>query len=245
MSTLPNNYNGPPLDGGFVTGETTNGTAVSLKHLTPEQQREWLGPQNIHNGAHFMSAADNEAYQALCSSDLKEAIRFLRIKWAEYADHEFLQSFVLVHWVGDSEDGITKLEQMVQDGRPEVEISAQGYRDSTSLADNPRWLRASFGVVVSGRINLASNADIQTNQWHGLLPDDDTKRRKYTEWANRLMTNEDNCLSPYEFAVDEWHAIGIIANPDSIARERLAAIAESQALPLIDSQQNNLFEPQS
>lgn len=232
-------------EGQANAAETTGVDTVSLKDMSQEQLSEYFDSGNIHNGSHFMSSADNERYQELCETDLKEAVRFLREKWSEYADHEYIQSFALVHWVGNSESGVSDLEQLLGDSRHEVEISTQGYRDDKSLVDNPRWLKAKFGVLVDGRVNLASNADIQTNQWHGLQEDDDVKRRKYTEWANRLMTNEENCVSPYEFAVDNWKATGIVIDPDTPDIDKVVALAKEHGLPVIDTRDNDLFAKQS
>lgn len=64
-----------------------------------------------------------------------------------------------------------------------IEIFTQAYNDSEKLKTNKRWLDAKVGLLIDGTVNLASNTDIQTNQWHGILveEDDDRKRRKYTE----------------------------------------------------------------
>ena len=64
-----------------------------------------------------------------------------------------------------------------------IEIFTQAYNDSVKLKTNKRWLDAKVGLLIDGTVNLASNTDIQTNQWHGILveEDDDRKRRKYTE----------------------------------------------------------------
>ena len=245
------------LTGGAPNQETAEGQAkageitgadsetVTLKDMTQEQLSVWFDGDNIHNASHFMSPADNDRYQELCGTDLKEAIRFLRDKWGEYADRDFIQSFALVHWVGNSESGLSNLEQMLDNSRHEVEISTQAYRDEKTLKDNPRWLRAKFGVLVDGRVNLASNADIQTNQWHGLMKDDTIKRRKYTEWANRLMTNDANCVSPYEFAVDNWKVVGIMIDPDTPDIEKVVALAKKYGLPVIDTRNNDLFTKQT
>lgn len=225
--------------------ETAGVDLTPLRDMSREQLSEYFDSGNIHNGSHFMSSIDNEKYQELCETDLKEGIRFLREKWSEYADRDFIQGFALIHWVGNSEDGISNLEQLLGDSRHEVEISTQGYQDDKSLVDNPRWLKAKFGVLVDGRVNLASNEDIQTNQWHGLQEDDVVKRRKYTEWANRLMTNEENCVSPYEFTVDNWKATGIVIDPDTPDIEKVIALAKEHGLPVIDTQNNDLFVKQT
>lgn len=218
---------------------------VSLKDMTQEQLSEWFDSGNIHNGTHFLSPTDNDRFQELCKTDLKEAIRFLREKWGEYVDRDFIQSFALIHWVANSESGLSNLEKMLGNSRHEVEISTQAYPDEKSLKDNPRWLHAKFGVLVDGRVNLASNADIQTNQWHGLLKDDIVKRRKYTEWANRLITNKTNCVSPYEFVVDDWKVVGIVIDPDTPGIESVIALAKKYGIPVIDTQNSDLFTKQT
>ncbi len=214
---------------------------ISLVGMTEEQLSEWFDSKNIHNGSHFMSLADNERYQELCETDLKGAIRFLRDKWGEYVDRDYIQSFALVHWVSNSEDGLSNLEELLGDSRHEVEVSTQAYRDDKSLIDNPRWLKAKFGVLIDGQVTLASNADIQTNQWHNLKEDDAVKRRKYTEWANRLMTDESNCVTPYEFAVGDWKAAGIVLDPDTPDINKVIALAQKHGLQIIDTRDNNLF----
>jgi hypothetical protein len=192
-----------------------------------------------------MSETDNETYQALCETNLKEAIVFLRNKWDEYVDRKFIQSFALVHWVSNSERGLRDLGTLVGDSRHEVEISTQAYNNTQSLQENTRWLKAKFGVLIDGRVTLASNQDIQTNQWHGLAEDDAVKRRKYTEWANRLMTSAANCTSPYEFVVGEWKAAGIVVDPDASDLDDIIALAKAHNLPIIDTGHNNLFPEQS
>lgn len=218
-------------------------TAPQLTDMSAEELDAWFDSGNIHNGSHFMSPADNEAYQRLCETDLPGAVKFLRDKWGEYADYEFIDGFTLVHWVGSSEHGLTGLEKLLAESKHEAEISTQAYADQGSLAENPRWVRAKFGVLVDGQVTLASNADIQTNQWHGLQEDDVVKRRKYTEWANRLMTNADNCTSPYEFVIGDWQATGIIVDPDTGVMDEIVAIANKYSLPIISTVESDLFSP--
>lgn len=219
------------------------GNTLQLKDMTPEQLARQFSADNIHNGSHFMSPADNSAYQELCRTDMKTAVKFLRDKWAEYADHDFMNDFKLVHWVGDSAEGLADLEKLAGPSQShEVEISTQGYRDQASLDDSPRWLQAKFGVLIDGQVTLASNQDMQTNQWHGPHQDDPTKRLKYTEWANRLMTNQDDCVSPYEFVVGDWKPAGIIVDPDTPDLEAVTALAQQLDLQVVDSHSNSLFE---
>lgn len=214
---------------------------VSLVDMDPEQLDVWFDAANIRNGSHFMSPADNNTYQKLCAVDMKDAVVFLRDKWGEYADQEFLQSFALVHWVSDGERGIEGLQNLLDDSRHAVEISTQGYRDEVSLQDEERWLGAQFGVLVDGKITLASNADIQTNQWRNVQPEEAEKRPKHTEWANRLMTNEANCRSPYEFVVGNWTVTGIVIDPNSPHADQIRALASQYNLRVVDTQQNDLF----
>ena len=214
---------------------------VSLVGMTQEQLLDWFNSGNIHNGSHFMLPDDNNMYQELCKKNLREAIIFLRNKWSECVDLNFIQSFALVHWVSDSEMGIVGLEKLFKKGKNEVEISTQAYRDEKSLINNPRWLNAKFGVLVTGQVNLASNEDIQTNQWHGLQPSDSINRRKYTEWANRLMTDESNCISPYEFVVGDWKAVGIVTDSGTKNIDKLASLAEKYNLPLVNTENSGLF----
>ena len=216
-------------------------STVSLVDMDPEQLDAWFDADNIHNGSHFMSSADNDKYQELCAVDMKQAVMFLRDTWGQYADQEFLQSFALVHWVGSAEGGLEDLQELLGDSRHAVEISTQGYRDEVSLRDEERWLDARFGVLVDGQINLASNADIQTNQWLNVRLQDADVRPKYTEWANRLMTSESNCVSPYEFVIGNWHAIGIVVDPNSAYAHQAIALAKRYDLRVVDTQQNNLF----
>lgn len=205
--------------------------------MSDEQLLEWFDTKNIHNGLQFMSPADNDRFQALYQTDYKESLIFLRDKWGEYADREFIGRFELVHWVA----GLDKMEKLISAGRHETDISTQAYLDIKSLMENPRWCRAKFGVLIDGQVTLASNADIQTNQWSNLQPDDDVRRRKYTDWANRLMTNESNCVSPYEFTVGDWKATGIVVDADTPDIEKVIAIANKYGLPIIYTNNNNLF----
>lgn len=215
---------------------------ISLNNLTQEQLLRWFGMENIHNGSHFMSPTDNDIYQELCSLDLKEAIKFLRDKWGEYVDRDFIQSFALVHWVVNSEQGLIGLESLISKISNEVEISTQAYHDDESLKQNPRWRKARFGLLIEGKVNLASNEDIQTNQWRCPNEEGIVKRRKYTEWANRLMTNETNCVSAYEFVVGDWKVVGVVIEPDTPDIDKVIAIANKYNLPIVDVQNNNLFK---
>jgi hypothetical protein len=175
-----------------------NNERVLLRNLPKEQVFDWLfSIDNIANGSHFMPSDDNREYQRLYNTKMVDGIVFLRDKWDEYADHEFLKKFVLVHWVGNDEMGLDRMSKLLGNSRHQVEISTQAYRDSESLIKNRRWLESKFGVLISGQVTLASNEDIQTNQWHMLQPSDTIFRRKYTSYANRLMTDETNCISPY------------------------------------------------
>lgn len=237
------------------TEETTDSTQqsetesseskASLKNMTEQELTEWFGAGNIHNGSHFMNETENQEYQRLCESDLKTAIRFLREKWAEHADMDFINGFKRIHWVGSSEFGISKLEQLLSEGNPNVEIATQAYYDQEQLTDNKRWLKAKFGVLIDGNVTLASNEDIQSNQWHGTVEQEGgpTKRVKYTEWANRLMTDESNYVQPYEFIVGDWRATALVIDPDTPDIDKILAVAQKHGLKVIDSQHNDLFRP--
>ena len=159
----------------------------------------------------------------------------------KYADQEFLQGFTLVHWVGETENGLEDMRKLLDQSQHAVEISTQGYRDEVSLRDGERWLDARFGVLVDGQITLASNADIQTNQWRNVRAEGADNRPKYTEWANRLMTDESTCISPYEFAVGDWKAAGIVVDRESPYVEQAVALAQQYGLRVIDTQGNDLF----
>ena len=132
---------------------------------------------------------------------------------------------------------------MLGDGKHEKEISTQAYEDSENLQSRKRWLNSKVGLLIDGTVNLASNQDIQTNQWHGVIieEDDNIKRRKYTEYANRLMTSRDNCVSPYEFVIGDWSAKAIIADPDAITPD-LRAISEKYNIPIITTDDKTLFQ---
>ena len=196
---------------------------------------------NEHNGSHFMTQEENAEYERLWHTDMKAAIKYLREKWAEHVDREFIQSFRCVHWVSNS-DMLSQIEEMLGDGKHEKEISTQAYNDSKKLKTERRWLDAKVGLLIDGTVNLASNADIQTNQWHGVVveEDDDRKRRKYTEWANRLMTNAENCVSPYEFVMGDWTVRAIVADADAITPE-LRALSEKYNTPIIATNSQSLF----
>lgn len=206
---------------------------------------DYLGLENSHNGSHFMTQEENVEYERLWRTNVKSAIKYLREKWAEHVDRDFIQSFRCVHWVSNN-DMIKHLEEMLGDGKHEKEISTQAYNNSEKLKTNKRWLDAKVGLLIDGTVNLASNADIQTNQWHGVVveKDDDRKRRKYTEWANRLMTNEGNCVSPYEFVIGDWAAKAIVADPEAITPE-LRALAEKHGIPIIATDDEQLFNEQN
>ena len=203
---------------------------------------DYLGSENSHNGSHFMTQEENAEYERLWHTDMKSAVKYLREKWAEHVDRDFIQSFRCIHWVS-SYDMIKHLEEMLSDGKHEKEISTQAYDDNEKLKTGKRWLDAKVGLLIDGTINLASNEDIQTNQWHGVIieKDDDCKRRKYTEWANRLMTNEENCVSPYEFVIGDWTAKAIVADPEAITPE-LRALAEKHGIPIITTDDEQLFD---
>ena len=208
----------------------------------PKIDAEYLGDKNSHNGSQFMSTEENAEYDSLWHKDMKAAIKFLRDKWAEHVDRDFIQSFRCVHWVS-SYDAIDHIEEMLGDGKHEKEISTQAYGDSDSLKTEQRWLKAKVGLLIDGTVNLADNADLQTNQWHGVViePDDDRKRRKYTEYANRLITDRENCVTPYEFVIGDWGAKAIIADPDAITPE-LRAVSEKHNIPIITTDDKSLFE---
>lgn len=205
----------------------------------------YLDEPNCHNGSHFMTQEENDEYERLWRTDMKAAVKYLRDKWAEHVDRDFIQSFRCVHWMPNG-GAIEHLEEMLGDGKHEKEISTQAYGDSEALKDNRRFLDAKVGLLIDGTVNLASNEDIQTNQWHGVVieEDDDRKRRKYTEWANRLMTNEDNCVSPYEFVMGDWTAAAIVADSDAITPE-LRALSEKYGVPIVATDDKRLFGEQS
>jgi hypothetical protein len=198
--------------------------------------------ENKHNGSHFMTKEENAEYDKLCQTDLITAVKYLREKWAEHVDRDFIQNFRCIHWVSDY-DTFDHIEEMLRDGKHEKEISAQAYSDSEKLKNNERWLDAKVGLLIDGTVNLASNADIQTNQWHGIITeeDDDNKRRKYTEYANRLMTNEENCVSPYEFVIGDWTVKAIVADSDAITPE-LIALSEEYNTPIISTDDGFLLD---
>ena len=216
----------------------------SLRSESPKTvvDKEYLyASENKHNGSHFMTQEENAEYDQLCHNDLMAAIKYLREKWAEHVDRDFIQSFHCIHWVSNY-DTLNHIEEMLGEGKHEKEISTQAYSDSEKLKTEGRWLKAKVGLLIDGTVNLASNADIQTNQWHGIIveKDDDHKRRKYTEYANRLMTDKENCISPYEFVIGDWKAKAIVADSDAITPE-LTALGEKYNMPIISTDDESLF----
>jgi hypothetical protein len=206
-----------------------------------EVNDEYLDAKNSHNGPHFMLEEENAEYDRLWRTDMKAAIKYLREKWAEHVDRDFIQSFRCIHWMSNY-DMATHIEEMLGDGKHEKEISTEAYSSSRELRAKKRWRDSKVGLLINGTVNLASNADIQTNQWHGVLieEDDDRKRRKYTEYANRLMTNRDNCVSPYEFVIGNWNVEAIVADPDAITPE-LIMLSEKYNIPIIATDDESLF----
>ena len=203
---------------------------------------KYLESENAHNGSHFMTPEENAEYERLWKTNMIAAVKYLRDKWAEHVDRDFIQGFKCVHWMPNSES-LEHIDEMLGDGKHEKEISTQAYEDSGSLQTNRRWLDSKVGLLIDGTVNLASNQDIQTNQWHGVIieEDDNIKRRKYTEYANRLMTSRDNCVSPYEFIIGGWSAKAIVADPDAITPE-LRAISEKYNIPIITTDDKSIFE---
>ena len=197
--------------------------------------------ENWRNGSHFMSKEENAEYGRLCSADLRKAIKYLREKWAEHVDRDFVQSFRCIHWVSNY-DTIKHLEGMLDGGRHEEEISTQAYDSIEKLQNSGRWLDAKVGLLINGTVNLASNDDIQTKQWLGSLIDEDDgrKRRRYTVYANRLLTNEKNCISPYEFVVGDWVVEAIVADSNAITPE-LSALSKKYNTPIITTDDKRLF----
>ncbi|MCW1948972.1 MAG: hypothetical protein KIH89_000780 [Candidatus Shapirobacteria bacterium] len=240
MSEVPVGAIVPSIN--HVENGFSNNDRVLLRNLSKEQVSDWLfNIENTSNGSHFMSPDDNREYQRLHNTKMVDGIVFLRDKWSEYADHEFFKKFVLIHWVGQDEMGLDRMSKLLGNGRHQVEISTQAYSDSESLIKNRRWLKSKFGVLVSGQVTLASNEDIQTNQWHMLQPSDTIFRRKYTEYANRLMTDETNCISPYEFVVGDWVASGILVDPDSDQRDKIDLLAKQHGLSVMTTTDEDLF----
>lgn len=198
--------------------------------------------ENSRNGSHFMTKEENEEYNRLYNSDAREAVKYLREKWAEHVDRDFIQSFRCVHWMSNYEMA-SQIEEMLGDGKHEKEISTQAYDNSEKLKTEKRWLKSNVGLLIDGTVNLAGNSDLQTNQWHGVIveDDDENKRRKYTSYANRLITDRDNCVSPYEFVIGDWQAKAIIADPSAITPE-LNELSEKYGMPIVSTDDKSLFD---
>ena len=196
--------------------------------------------ENTRNGSHFMTKEENAEYERLWYTDMKSAVKQLRERWAEHVDRDFIQSFCCIHWLS-SYDMARHLEEMLGGGKHEKEISTQAYGDGEGLRTRKRWSKAKVGLLIDGRVNLAGNEDLQTNQWYNSEEDDG---RKYTAYANRLMTNKENCVSPYEFVIGDWTAKAIVADPDAITPE-LRTLSAKYGIPIIATDDEQLFSEQN
>ena len=72
--------------------------------LTEEEPKavideEFLDPENAHNGSHFMTPEENVEYERLWKTNMIAAVKYLRDKWAEHVDRNFIQGFKCVHWM--------------------------------------------------------------------------------------------------------------------------------------------------
>lgn len=191
--------------------------------IAEHQRPRFEIPKERHSGLHFLSADQQAEFNDLFETNQIGALKKVKEWWQQSADHEFLSNFTLVHWVS-----IDNLQAILRNPDVNKEISTKPYL-------NPPFTNGfagySIGLVIKGKVTLAGNADLQTNQWHTVSKDG----KKYTEWLNRLFTTAENCLNPYECVVDNWSVEAIvITNPDEATLPLLIQLAQTLDLKILD-----------
>ncbi len=181
-------------------------------------------PKN-HDGSHFLTQEQNQYFELLYKDgNHKAALVYLKNCWRTAFDYEFIHSFKKVHWVA----GVSEIREFLKNSRTQVEISCQAYSE---FPFTQRWMQSGLGVLIEGPVTLAGNADLQTNQWSMFTKE---TGKKYTEYANRLFTNRQNCTSPYEFVVDDWKVNAIIFSADSkVDKNEVMELAREYGLPVL------------
>jgi hypothetical protein len=201
-------------------------------------ERKTLRPQD---GIHFMSEEDNQEYNTLLKNDRMRAKKFLREKWEEKADKEYLSNnYIVIHWAGGDGENSGRLEQLLHSPKPDLEISTQAYRTGDlDQLKNDHYEGLKYGLLIGGDITLAANGKIFS---HDREAAERQGGKKYSAWASNLITGEKDAINPYEFLIGNWRTKAIVADRDTPNLDRIKNLADKYKVPLVYTDDKSVFK---
>ena len=153
----------------------------------------------------------------------------IKATWNQQVDRNFIQSFSFVHYGRAS-----KLDQRIN--MTNMELSCIAYKKPPYLN---KWV-GNAGLLLDGRVTLAGNSDLQTNQYTIMSEQTTGKERRWTHNMDLILNENDFVDDDFnEFLLVNWKPIAVIKSYRSESRsddETMTAeqLAEKHNLPLID-----------
>ena len=158
-----------------------------------------------------------------------QVLHDIKATWNQEVDRNFIQSLSFVHFGRASE--IDKIMNMT-----DLELSCIAYKKPPYK--NIWWGNA--GLLIDGRVTLAGNTDLITNQHVYMSIQTTGKPRKWTNIMD-LVLNEDDFVEDQfnEFLLVNWKPIAVIKSyrgnlPLDDKNMTAEQLAEKHNLPLID-----------
>jgi hypothetical protein len=186
-----------------------------LEHLRNSLERQGYVRYGTFRGPiMYLTPKEIAYYNSLVDENKwKKALRYIKNKWNERVDRSFIQSIHTIHWghLNNIEYGATKLSRG-------SELGCNAYLSPPYKCN---WI-GGLGLMINGRVTLAGNTDIQTNQWRF---GKNEFIQRYTEYAEHLCLNKMTFIPPNsngrhnEFLVDNWKPIALVFDEDKLDPE--------------------------
>ena len=192
-------------------------------YQVPDKSIEMAGEDKVKEwNEKYTDTTDPMKSQSQVMHDIKAT-------WNQQVDRNFIQSFSFVHYGRAS-----KLDQRIN--MSNMELSCIAYKKPPYLN---KWV-GNAGFLLDGRVTLAGNTDLITNQHIYMSIQTTGKERRWTHNMDLILNENDFVEDDFnEFLLVNWKPIAVIKSYKSESRsddETMTAeqLAEKHNLPLID-----------
>ena len=192
-------------------------------YQVPDKSIEMAGEEKVKEwNEKYTDTTDPMKNQSQVMHDIKAT-------WNQKVDRNFIQSFSFVHYGRAS-----KLDQRIN--MSNMELSCIAYKKPPYLN---KWV-GNAGFLLDGRVTLAGNTDLQTNQYTLLSQQTTGKQRRWTHNMDLILEENDFVEDDFnEFLLVNWKPIAVIKSyrgnlPLDDKNMTAEQLAEKHNLPLID-----------
>ena len=198
-------------------------TRDGLEPAGPDKSIEMAGEEKVKEwNEKYTDTTDPMKNQSQVMHDIKAT-------WNQKVDRNFIQSFSFVHYGRAS-----KLDERIN--MSNMELSCIAYKKPPYLN---KWV-GNAGFLLDGRVTLAGNTDLQTNQYTLMSQQTTGKQRRWTHNMDLILEENDFVEDDFnEFLLVNWKPIAVVKSYKSCPSsddEIMTAeqLAEKHNLPLID-----------